>query len=194
MDQKEFKAILVDMGYRKITDDIVTDMLAAQDRNADGVISWDEFVLMMIGMKKTDMSKFGELVDTAAGKMAKLESAHGGIHTYSIEERHTFANLINIIMKDDEDLKDRIPMNPDDEDLFHVFDNGILLNKMLLHIEDDVIDTRALVKKDSMNVYEVQGNLKMGIAAAKSLGIKLIGIDYNDFISKTPHLILTFVW
>lgn len=184
---------MVDMGYRTITDDKVHELLAAQDRNKDGVVSWDEFVLMMIGMKKTDMSKFGDLVETAAGKMAKLESAHGGIHTYSIEERHTFANLINIIMREDEDVKDRIPMNPDNEDLFHVFDNGVLMNKMLLHIEDDVIDTRAIVK-DASNVYQVQGNLKMGIAAAKGLGIKLIGIDPNDFINKTPHLILAFVW
>jgi hypothetical protein len=34
----------------------------------------------------------------------------------------------------------------------------------------------------------------MGIAAAKGLGIKLIGIDPKDFIDKTPHLILAFVW
>jgi len=27
----------------------------------------------------------------------------------------------------------------------------------------------------------------MGIAAAKGLGIKLIGIDSNDFINKVPH-------
>jgi len=56
---------------------------------------------MMISMKKTDMSKFGELIKTAAGKMSKIESAHGATHTYSLEERHTFANLINVIVRDD---------------------------------------------------------------------------------------------
>lgn len=34
----------------------------------------------------------------------------------------------------------------------------------------------------------------MGIAAAKGLGIKMIGIDSNDFIKKTPHMILTVLW
>lgn len=45
-----------------------------------------------------------------------------------------------------------------------------------------------------MSVFEVQGNLKMGIAAAKGIGIKLIGVDAKDFIDKTPHMVLTFVW
>ena len=35
---------------------------------------------------------------------------------------------------------------------------------------------------------------KMGIAAAKGIGIKLIGVDAKDFIDKTPHMVLTFVW
>ena len=58
----------------------------------------------MINMKGSDDGKFGTIVESADGKqMAKLETAHGGIHAYSIEERHSFANLINVIMKDDPD-------------------------------------------------------------------------------------------
>ena len=34
----------------------------------------------------------------------------------------------------------------------------------------------------------------MGIAAAKGLGIRVIGIDSRDFIEKTPHMILGVVW
>jgi hypothetical protein len=45
-----------------------------------------------------------------------------------------------------------------------------------------------------MNVYQVKENLQMGIAAAKGLGIKMIGVDSNDFINKTPHMILGFLW
>jgi hypothetical protein len=45
-----------------------------------------------------------------------------------------------------------------------------------------------------MNVYQVKENLQMGIAAAKGLGIRVIGIDSRDFIEKTPHMILGIVW
>jgi len=38
----------------------------------------------------------------------------------------------------------------------------------------------------------------MGISSAKSMGIKMIGIDWNNFnkigASGTPHLVLGFVW
>jgi hypothetical protein len=34
----------------------------------------------------------------------------------------------------------------------------------------------------------------LGISAAKGLGIKMIGIDANDFIKKTPHLLLGCIW
>lgn len=54
------------------------------------------------------------------------------LSTYSLEERSTFAKIINLILKDDEDCKDRLPMNPEDESLFHSFDNGILMCKLLL--------------------------------------------------------------
>ncbi len=45
-----------------------------------------------------------------------------------------------------------------------------------------------------MNVYQVKENLQMGIAAAKGLGVKMIGVDSNDFINKVPHMILGCLW
>lgn len=38
MDESEFKNIMIDIGYRKITDDKCKEMLAAQDKNSDGVL------------------------------------------------------------------------------------------------------------------------------------------------------------
>jgi len=148
---------------------------------------------MMINMKSSDDGKFGALVETAAGAVAQVQGDNA-THSYSIEERTSFANLINHELAHDEDLKDRLPMNTENEDLFHVFDDGILMAKLLLQIDRECIDERAINNKANMNVYEVQENLKMGITAAKGLGIKMIGIDPRDFINKTPHLILTFVW
>jgi hypothetical protein len=190
MDKKEFKNIMIDLGYRKITDEEVEKMLSSHDQNQDGVIQWAEFVDMMGKFKGQDSSKFGTIV----GSTAKIEGEHGGTHTYNVEERATFAKLINHFWKNDEDLKDRLPMNTEDETLFHVFDNGVLMCKMLMMLEPNCIDNRAINRAQNMNVYLVQENLKMGISAAKGMGIKLIGIDAKDFINKVPHQILTFVW
>lgn len=97
-------------------------------------------------------------------------------------------------MKEDEDLKDRLPMNTEDDTLFHAFDNGILMCKLLMQLDPNVIDSRAINRHQNMNVYQVGENIKMALAAAKGLGIKIFGIDSNDFIKKIPHQILAFVW
>jgi hypothetical protein len=100
-------------------------------------------------MKVTDANKFGAIT----GDSARIENKDGGAHTYSIEERTTFSKLINLYMKDDADLKDRIPMNVDDESLFHVFDNGVLMCKLIRDIDADAIDDRVINKQNSINIY-----------------------------------------
>ena len=145
---------MVDLGYRKITEDEVKKMLSEQDQNADGVISWKEFVDMMVKMKGTDDSKFGTIVENKSGKqMAQITDSHGGMHSYSVEEKITFAKMINEILKNDEDCKSRLPMNADDDSLFHVFDDGILLCKLLTNIDSNCLDARALNRQANLNVY-----------------------------------------
>mmetsp|Transcript_38930 Transcript_38930/g.59164 ORF Transcript_38930/g.59164 Transcript_38930/m.59164 type:complete len:553 (-) Transcript_38930:25-1683(-) len=169
-------------------------MLAEQDQNNDGVISWKEFVDMMVKMKGTDDGKFGTIIEGKGGAIAQITGEHGGTHSYSIEEKVTFAKMVNQILKDDEDCADRLPMNTEDDSLFHVFDNGILLCKLLIDIDHNCIDDRALNKQQNPNVYQVKENLQMGIAAAKGLGIKMVGIDSSNFINKNAHMILGCLW
>ena len=173
MPESEFKKVMADMG-QKLTDDQVKEMFSKVDRNKDGVVSWEEFKIMMIAMKDTEADKFGKILES--GK-AVMENEHHAIHSYSIEERHTFASVINVLIKDEESLADRLPMNPEDDSLFHVFDNGVLVNKLMLKLDENCIDARAINTKTNMNVYEVNQNLKMGLAAAKATGIKLIGVS-----------------
>lgn len=191
MDEKEFRNILVDMGYRKITDEEVSKIYGEFDLNKDGWISWSEFVNFMVKFKGgDDASKFG----IVSGSKASVENAQGGKHTYSLEERSTFAKLINTYFANDPDLADRLPMNTNDETLFHACDNGVLLCKMLQKIDPNSIDSRAINKSNNMNVYQCTENIKMALSAAKSLGFKIIGVDQNDFIKKVPHQILSFLW
>ena len=150
---------------------------------------------MMIKMKGGDDGRFGAIVESKDGKArAVIETAGGGKHAYSIEERTTFAKVINHLCGEDKDLAEIMPINVEDDSLFHSFTNGILLCKVVQQINEEAIDDRAMNKMANMNVYQCKENLQMGIAAAKGLGIKLIGIDSNDFINKVPHNILGFVW
>ena len=147
MDDKEFKNILIDLGYRKITDEKVKEMLNEHDASQDGFLQWNEFVDMMIKMKGSDDGRFGAIVEGKDGKaMAIVTSAGGGTHAYSIEERTTFAKMINHLLAENEDLKEFMPMNTEDDTLFHSFTNGLLLCKLVQKIDKEAIDERAINK------------------------------------------------
>lgn len=132
IDEKEFKNIMINLGYRKITDEECQKMLSEQDTNRDGVIQWVEFVAMMTKMKGANDGRFGKIIEGKDGAVAQITGAHGGTHSYKVEEKVTFAKMINEILKDDADCKDRLPINTEDDMLFHVFDNGIMLCKLML--------------------------------------------------------------
>jgi len=58
-------------------------------------------------------------------------SEHGGTHSYLVEERICFAKLINDILKDDEESKGIVPINPENEDVFYALEDGIILSKLV---------------------------------------------------------------
>ena len=66
MDAKEFRSIMIDLGYRKTTDEDVQKMLSSHDKNSDGVISWTEFLIMMIAFKGDSSGKFGTIMGDKA--------------------------------------------------------------------------------------------------------------------------------
>jgi hypothetical protein len=81
-------------------------------------------------------------------------------------------------------------MTADGEALFHAFGDGVILAKLCYMCDNDGIDMRVLNKKKIMTVFEINHNLKLGLEAAKALGIKLIGVNAKQFIEKTPSAIL----
>ena len=150
--EKEFAQVMIDMG-NKMSQEAIDEIFAKYDRNQDGVINWEEFKTMMIGMKESKDDRFGTILK--GGKAQLADDDLHAIHTYSVEERHTFASVINVLIQDDEALKDRLPMNAEDESLFHVFDNGVLVNKLMLKLDENCVDERAINVKSNMNIYEV---------------------------------------
>ena len=102
--------------------------------------------------------------------------------------------MITVILKDDADLDDYLPIKCDGHSLFHAFDNGVLLCKIVHVIDADAIDLRVIKNTKNMSVFEINNNLKLGLTAAKSLGVKLIGVAPSDFVKKVPHLMLTAIW
>lgn len=102
--------------------------------------------------------------------------------------------MINEYLNSDPDVKDIIPINVENDDLFHSMEDGIILCKLINLAVENTIDFRAVNMKKNMNVYMVKENLNLALNAAKGLGMRLPGINAQAFIEKKPHLILAVLW
>ena len=77
----------------------------------------------------------------------------GYSHSYLTEERACFTKLANDILKNDEETKETVPINSENDDIFHVLEDGIILCKLLNAAADNTIDMRAVNNKKNLNIY-----------------------------------------
>ena len=92
-------------------------------------------------------------------------------------------------------MKERLPINPENEDLFDVMADGMvglhLLNKC--NKDEEIIDFRTVNKGANLNIYKVRENLDQFFAGCTGL-IRVVGIDGTSFLDKNPSLILAITW
>ena len=86
------------------------------------------------------------------------------------------ARTINRECAEDALVTERLPINPDNEDLFHACSDGMVLIHLINHIEKDAIDMRTVNTGSNINIYKVRENLDQAFAVAKTM-IKVIGVD-----------------
>lgn len=186
--------MLIDLGKRDVTDQQVQDMISQVDRNNDRLIQWGEFLDMFKSLKNTNKDLFKQVLQTKAGEVEQITTDHGGSHSYLVEEKICFTKLINYILEKDTDVAGVIPINPDNDDVFHALEDGLVLSKLINAANDGTIDWRALNTKKNLNVYQVKENLNLALNACKGIGLRCPGINYQAFIEKKPHLILAILW
>jgi len=76
--------------------------------------------------------------------MAQQTGESGFTHSYLVEEKLCFAKLANEFLRDDADLKEIFPLNPENDDLFHSMETGVALSKLVNIAVENTIDVRAL--------------------------------------------------
>merc|ERR1712091_182953 len=90
---------------------------------------------------------------------ASVEGATGGHHRYLLEEVSAIARTINRVCKDNELVKERLPIDPDNADLFHACSDGMVMIHLLNKIHKENIDMRTINKGSNINVDKVRENL-----------------------------------
>lgn len=192
IQRSELKKMLVNLGHRETSEEDITTMLANVDLNSDKELNLSEFLSLMNTLQNT----IGEsaVVTTTKGGKEIVEKTSGGYkHTYSIEERECFARVINQSLANDEDCQEKLPIDPDSEDLFKAVDDGIVLSKLVNVAQPGTVDERVLNTK-KLTVFHIKENLNLALSSIKGIGCKVIGIDDELIMKHTENVILGLLW
>jgi len=124
----------------------------------------------------------------------RVTTATGASHSFADEEKESFAEHINMALKDDADLSHKLPLVPTDNSIFERSTDGLLLCKLINYAVPDTIDERVLNKKPKLTVFEVTENNNVLINSAKAIGCSVVNIGCLDIVEGRPHLILGLIW
>lgn len=194
IDKDELTYAFHCLGYREITEKEVLTIIKEVDINKNMKVEYSEFIQMMKNFKKLGMKdKFTKIVNKK-GETQFIVEGTGGYSTFSEEERRAYTKVINSCLAKDKDCGTLIPINPDNMELFSVLKNGIVLCKLINCAVPGTIDERVINKKENMNIFLCTENLKLGLAAAKSIGVKVIGIDQTTILEQKFTHILGILW
>lgn len=175
----------------------VRELLDSMDRNKDSHISFDEFTEIYSDLKGNTMASAFKCAlkqkegIVSIGGTSEISSV-GTTHTIGEEERHAFANYINVTLKDDNDCT-QLPINPDTNALFSALSNGIILCKLINHSVPDTIDERT-INKTKLTPFTIQENLNLALNSASAIGCQVVNIGAQDLKEGKPHLVLGLLW
>ncbi|EGR28526.1 hypothetical protein IMG5_173430, partial [Ichthyophthirius multifiliis] len=114
-------------------------------------------------------------------------------HYFTQEEVFAYSEHINHYLKDDEDLKSILPINPNSEELFEKVGNGILLCKLINITQPGALDVTKINTKNP-NIFKINENLNMAISSAQKIGCVCINIHNQSIMEKSEHIILGLLW
>ena len=186
MDKSEFKAALKDMGHDEVSDEQAGALLARFDKDNSGFIEWVEYLDLMqtikVRGKKSGLDNIVKEIKGVGGAQQQTSSS-GAVSTYLDEEVSTFSRCINKELADVEEMKERLPMDPDSAEIFDAMSDGMIGLHLLHKLDPDRIDFRTVNKGANLNIYKIRENLDQFLAASRGL-IKIIGVDAQAFLDK----------
>ena len=198
MERNEFLELLHALGHRELKQedaDALMDGVDIKDRNS---MTFTEFLNVM----KKITNKEGKLqINTfknKAGKtMVRLSKVDNNMQfqTFSEEERTAYVKVINSALADDPVCKKYLPIDPDSNEVFDRIKDGVILCKLINKAQEGTIDERVINTKDNMNIFQQVENLNLAISAAKSIGLNVIGLNYDQIMDgKNFIMVLGLMW
>jgi len=193
IDSRELGSIFESLGNKQNPRDL-QKAIDEVDTDKNGTVEWDEFLQIINLLTKGKSSAFGQAVTSSSKGVQKIVSATGGAHSFSEEEKVSFVEHINSSLSSSPLLKGRLPINPDNNDLFGACKDGLLLCALINDAVADTIDVRVINNKPNMSTFMAAENLNLAINSAKAIGCSVVNIGAVDIQAGTEHIILGLIW
>ena len=89
---------------------------------------------------------------------------------FDANEKECYCKMINKLLGDDPELKDKLPVDPKSNDIFKKMKDGVILAKLINLAAPGTVDERVIVKDPGMKQEDKLNNLNLTINSAKSIG------------------------
>ena len=89
---------------------------------------------------------------------------------FDANEKECYCKMINKLLGDDPELKDKLPVDPKSNEIFKKMKDGVILSKLINLAAPGTVDERVIVKDPGMKQEDKLNNLNLTINSAKSIG------------------------
>ena len=196
MERNEFLDLLHALGHRNFTQADANNLIAGIPLRNPGQMTFEEFLNVMKKVYNKEEVQLDSFVNKAGKAMFRVSKGDDmQVQTFSQEERAAYSRVINSYLGNHPICKKYLPINPDSNEVFDRIKDGVLLCYLITEAAEGTIDERVINKKDNMNVFQQVENLNLAISAAKSIGLRIIGLNYDNIMDgKNYIMVLGLLW
>ena len=198
MEKNELLDLLHALGYRDFKEEDTKKLMEGVQIADPDHLTYTEFLQMMTKLvNKEGQIQLDSFTNKAGKAMVRVSKGDNGMQfqTFSEEERTAYVKVINSSLADDPVCKKYLPIDPNSNEVFDRIKDGILLCKLINKAQEGTIDERVINTKKNINIYQQVENLNLAIAAAKSIGLNVIGLNYDSIMNgKNYIMVLGLMW
>ena len=89
---------------------------------------------------------------------------------YNVNEKECYCKIINKLLENEEELKNKLPVIPESNEIFKKMKDGVILTKLINIAAPGTVDERVIAKDPSMTIEDKKANVNLVINSAKSIG------------------------
>ena len=198
MEKNEFLDLLHALGYRDLKQEDANKLMEGIEIKDAEHMTFTEFLNMMKKLvDKEGTIQINSFINKAGKAMVRINKTDNDMQfqTFSEEERTAYVKVINSSLAEDKVCKKYLPIDPESNEVFDRIKNGVILCKLINKAQEGTIDERVINVKDNMNIYQQVENLNLAISAAKSIGLNVIGLNYDQIMDgKNYIMVLGLIW